>query len=1408
MEEVEANLLEGGIQWLAETILENLDADKLDEWIRQVGLVGDTGKLRPEIERVIGMLAAVKGRAIGNRPLARSLGRVRELLYDTDDVIDDIDYYRLQQQVQGDAWDGHHEAEQTERTAGRGNIGEASGSDVMSTQRSEVWRHFTVVERENGKTVKARCIDCNTVVKCGSSNGTSVLHNHRDSGKCKRKRGASDQPPNLGSASVGAANGNSAGRKTMRTEEASADQVAELSSGIQQMIHQLQEAMSEVLRLCGSNYFSSLSLHQNTTSDTPLRTSSLLQRKFYGRVEERNSIIKLMTEAKSDGATILPIVGIGGIGKTAIAQFIYNDPVVERLFQQRVWVWVSNNFDEVQLTREMLDFVCQENHERLCSFAKLQELLIGSMKTKRFLLVLDDVWEDMNNGRLNKLLAPLKSNDAKGNVILVTTRLWSVAKMIGTVKPIELGVLEKEDSWLLLKSSAFGDENHEPCASLSTIGHKIADKLKGNPLAVETAGELLSGKHTIYHWNDILKTEDWKSLQLSGGIMQSLKRSYDLLPYNLKQCLSYCSLFPKRHYFSKAQLLQIWIAQGFVEKSNETLEQKGWKYIIELMDSGFFQQVESEWFTSDDYFFMRDLMHDLARMVSRTEYATIDGSECRELVPTIRHLSIVNHSAYRKDQFGNISHNEDFEESLQKVMSRSKLRTLLLIGKYDPHFFKSLQDAYDPHFFKSFRDVFKEAQHLRLLQITATYPDLESFLSSLVNSTHLRYLRIESRDYREALPHPLCKCYHLQVLDVGSCGTPDVPVDINNLVCLQHLIAPKGVCSTIANIDKMSSLQELDNFVVQNLSGFEVTQLKSMEKLVRLGVSRLANVTTREEARGASLKDKQHLEKLHLSWKDAWNGFDYENEEGSGYENESDSDGSSESSVDVEHHIDMDTEIEGEVPMNSSDTNDALSLQHHIGMISAFSMDIETEERLPMGDANDAASSEHYSNICSQLSFSKVLDGLEPHHTLKHLRISGYNGARPPTWLSSSLTCLQTLCLESCGGWQKLTLQSLHSLRKLVLIKIGNAIELSIPSLEELVLIKLPRLKTCSCTSTRDLNSCLRVLKIKKCPELLPFFLQLNDDCQSLNSLKGLKSLSNLRLLKAYRCIGDHIEDGRCFLPQSLEEIYVYEYSLETLQPCFRSHLTCLKKIEVKGSASLKSLELQSCTALEELDIQDCPSLFALEGLQSLRRLRDIQVFQAASLTSLDLQSCIELEELSIRWCLSLSRLEGLPSVCSLKRLYLEGCPRLPPYLESLSVQGYELCPQLNRFTIDDPSILTTSFCKHLTSLQRLEFSKCGREVTRLTNEQEMAFQLLTSLQELLFWYCNNLIDLPTELHSLPFLKWLKICNCKIERLPEKGLPPSLEEMVIFSDSEELVQQCRTLASTSKLKININGRCV
>uniref|UniRef100_A0A0E0H655 BED-type domain-containing protein n=1 Tax=Oryza nivara TaxID=4536 RepID=A0A0E0H655_ORYNI len=1672
MEEVEAGLLEGGIGWLAETILENLDADKLDEWIRQVGLADDTKKLRSEIERADGVVADVKGRAIGNRSLARSLGRLREVLYDADDAVDELDYYRLQQQVQGDEWQGAPTSadEQGAEQADRPNSNDGIASGSRGKKRSEAWAHF---KEENGKPGKARCIHCHTVVKCSSDKGTSVLHNHLKSSSCNKKRQASDQQPNPSSSTTEAtANGmpvelgGSGSRKRIRINGESSTQnnasdtrqwsKAEFSTRIQQIILELQGALgavSEFLKHHGPDSVVCSNHRLITTVNLCRRTSSLNPHKMFGRDAAKNAIMKIITDDSYDGVTVVPIVGIAGVGKTALAQLVYNDPIVKCDFEL-IWVWVSDNYDELRLTMEILEFVSheestqiKESHKGVSSFAKLQEILNGYMdiKSKKFLLVLDDVWDTMDDYRWNTLLAPLKPSRAKGNMILVTTRSLSLAQRMGTVEPIELDALSTEDFLLYFRTCAFGDVDYEAHPSLNIIGQKIADELHGNPLAAQTAGWLLRKHLSIDHWSNILKNEDWKSLHISRGIMPSLKLSYDQLPYNLQQSFLYCSIFPSNYSFLSEELISIWISQGFVHcnASSKRLEEIGRDYLTDLVNSGFFQQVFRRGFFQQVFrrnffqqverteYIMCGLMHDFAKLVSRTEYATIDNVQSNKILPTIRHLSILTDSEHYEGP-SNDKLEERIRNAVKAVESQQHLRTLVLIGQHG-----SL-------FFQSFKDIVRKVHHLRLLQISATCTDVDPLISNVVNPTHIRYIKLHSK----ALPLSLSKFYHLQVLDAGPVSDLVIPNGMDNLVSLRHLVAAERACSSIVNIGKMTSLQELCDFNVQSSSGLEMAQLQSMYELVKLGVSGLKSIRTQGELYVASLKDKQHLEELQLFWKDAKDGYFFSKLIKDGYDSDSDT--------------------------RSENDNDSL---------------------------------EHLPDIACE-----VLDGLEPHHNLKHLRIFEYNGSTSPTWLASSLTCLQTLSLENCGRWQILPLERLPLLIKLVLIKMKNATEVSIPSLEELVLIGLPSLNTCSCTSVRNLNSSLKVLKIQNCPALkvFPLFdncqkfeiertsswlphltkltiyncplscvhgslppssivsklsignvstlptvrgsstgtlrigpdpeyssdffdqdsdqletlddkvllfhnlrfltslaiygcrnlatisieslrqlvclksvelhncpkllssnippelkceymsganhsalpslerlhiedcgitgkwlslmlqhaqalqelslkdckqitrlsigeeensqpnlmsamedpslgypdrdkllrlplnlisslkkvsitccddltfygskedfarftsleelvisqcpklisswvhtdgndeqangrlflplslgeLEIADDdclktlrpcfpgnptrlkklevwrnqsltslqlhsctslqvliiqsCKSLNSLEGLQSLGNLRLLRAERCLIGYGEYGRCILQQSLEELYISEYSQETLQPCFEMNFTCLKKLEVSGTASLKYLELQSCTALEHLKIESCASLATLQGLQFLHALRHLEVFR---------------------------------------------CPILPPYLGSLSGQGDELCPRLERLKIDDPSILTTSFCKHLTSLQRLELNHCGSEVARLTDEQERALQLLTSLKKLQFGSCYNLMDLPAGLHSLPSLKRLEIERCLfIARLPVKGLPPSLEELDISYCSKELAQQCRTLAS--KLKVKIDWRYV
>ncbi|XP_044415464.1 uncharacterized protein [Triticum aestivum] len=359
---------------------------------------------------------------------------------------------------------------------------------------------------------------------------------------------------------------------------------------------------------------------QNIASNAQMTTSFSTECQVYGRDAERDKIIDLLIKGESGDLNILPVVGIGGIGKTTLARYVYHDKRIKGHFDLQMWVCVSTNFDVVGLTLQILELVCEDrSYEKKSSLNKLQEILLENIRNKRFLLVLDDMWEDTDRSGWIKLLAPLKSNQANGCMVLATTRTKSVAKMIRTMDEITLSGLDEKEFWLFFKACAFRNDNceHHPC--LQSIGKQIAKALKGCPLAARSVGALLSTDVSYKHWTAVW--DKWKSHQeYPDDILPILNLSYDYLPVHLQRCFSYCSLFPKDYRFNEEVLVYAWMSQSFVQCEDPAmrLEETGQKYFDRLVDLGFFQKDGS-------LCVMHDLMHELAVMVSSNECATVHG---------------------------------------------------------------------------------------------------------------------------------------------------------------------------------------------------------------------------------------------------------------------------------------------------------------------------------------------------------------------------------------------------------------------------------------------------------------------------------------------------------------------------------------------------------------------------------------------------------------------------------------------------------------------------------------------------------------------------------------------------------------------------------------------------------------
>uniref|UniRef100_A0A453CZG2 NB-ARC domain-containing protein n=3 Tax=Aegilops tauschii subsp. strangulata TaxID=200361 RepID=A0A453CZG2_AEGTS len=660
------------------------------------------------------------------------------------------------------------------------------------------------------------------------------------------------------------------------------------------------------------------------------------------------------------------------------------------------------------------------------------------------------------------------------------------------------------------------------------------------------------------------------------------------------------------------------------------LEETGQQYLDRLVDLCFFQKVGS-------HYVMHDLMHVLARKVSSSECATIDGLKPEAIHASVRHLSIII-ADFDKDEHGS-NPREKFDKILQKVRSWHKLRTLMVFGRSSIDFVGSLGT------------FFKEAKRLRFLSVTGA--DISS-IDSFLNPCHLRYISAygaNSRVFRQALT----RCYHLQVLDVGISGNLDVPTDMNNLVNLRHLIAHEKVHHAIVRVSKMTSLQEL-KFKVQNVGSFGIGQLQSMNELVLLGISQLENVKTKKEARGAKLIDKEYLETLSLSWEDS-------------------------------------------------------------------SMSFQPEA------AKD------------------VLEGLQPHQNLKTLEITGYGGATSPTWFSivSSVTSLQVLHLEGCREWQILSIREMHSLRKLTLIRMLNLMEISVPSLEELILIGMPKLKKCTGSYGIELTYHLRVLMIKNCHELNELTL-----FQSYSSFDAEQKswFPSLRKLSIGQC--PHILNNWPILPLSemralskleLMELHVVGVSVPSLEKLV---LTKMPNLEFCSSLTTQGDQMGWSSNLRRLTIHDCPCLVVSHPFPPSASIPEMSIRGVPGLAKMSIDHrwlTIESTELSVLddSILAFSNLGGI-------RLFrIRSCPNLISLssesfsqliaLETLCIRD---CPNLTMSNImpevvQENSTSTSSLVP--PSLKSVNISTCGvtgRWLSQLLSHSQ-------SLEELLLTGCPQI---------------------------------------------------------------------
>ncbi|XP_024032408.1 putative disease resistance RPP13-like protein 1 [Morus notabilis] len=412
-------------------------------------------------------------------------------------------------------------------------------------------------------------------------------------------------------------------------------------------IENILKDLSFLLERAATLCLTHIDLAQNIRSLQRSPAPLLEESHVHGRDDDKQEILKLLlsNEIWGNKIGVLPIVGMGGLGKTTLARLVYDDDRAKKHgFHHKAWVTVSTEFDIFRITKIIFQQVCPQMTSGIEEVAELQGRLKEALRGKKFLFVLDDVWDE-NYDNWDSLRSAFTSGDS-GSRIVVTTRSQKVASNVKTGGKIhQLLEVSNEDCWKIFVDHAFnGDSVLDP--RLQEIGEKIVEKCKGLPLAVRSVGGLLRSVRNPETWESILRNHVW-SKNLRNNILPGLWLSYSCLSSSLKQCFAYCSIFPKDYEFEKKKIILLWMAEGFLQsdEKEKRMEEVGDEHFDELMARSIFQRSNQD----ESTFVMHDLVHDLAIFVSGEAcFRVDDATNVEQATKKTRYISIEGESSELK----------------------------------------------------------------------------------------------------------------------------------------------------------------------------------------------------------------------------------------------------------------------------------------------------------------------------------------------------------------------------------------------------------------------------------------------------------------------------------------------------------------------------------------------------------------------------------------------------------------------------------------------------------------------------------------------------------------------------------------------------------------------------------------
>ncbi|KAL5972478.1 hypothetical protein ACLOJK_039282 [Asimina triloba] len=597
------------------------------------------------------------------------------------------------------------------------------------------------------------------------------------------------------------------------------------------------------------SYLATVPVHgrKEVSENIPLTHPILMtEDSIVGLEDESRRIINSLL-AKNEHFKVFGIVGMGGIGKTTLAQKIFKSKIIETKFKHLIFVTVSQSFRFDELLKKMLSKVgIADGLLQGKGVDDLLEILKNELDGK-YLIILDDVW-GVDEGQWWYSMASALPR-GNGGCVMVTTRNEEVARYMGATDEhiCHADILSKENSWSLFCQVAFAmNGGISRNGELEKCGREIVAACGGLPLTIRTVGGMMLAKgDSIIEWERMsknLKEEMASSKKLDELVISRLELSYEELPTNVRPCLLCFAMYPEDYEPTSFRIIEMWMAEGFVwGRRGKSASQIGEECLNEICNRCFISKNEKQQYGNGFAFYkMHDAVRDmLIKIATEENFFSMN-------------LSMASKLSRRVVMHENVS-----EESIENNSAR--LRTLVA--------FKTESKVTSPCLEANLKKLRRlRTLHLRLSHEIDETVKSTKWLNGIGSLHHLVYLHLQNIDALTTLPDSIGDLRNLQILNIISCTnlyrlSPSI-TKLEKLIvlsvcgCEKIECLPKGL-GKLSNLEQLMCLKSKMVFDAAN-SWISLSELKGLKKL------RLLNVDISEEEHVGEEESLQMPESLQL----------------------------------------------------------------------------------------------------------------------------------------------------------------------------------------------------------------------------------------------------------------------------------------------------------------------------------------------------------------------------------------------------------------------------------------------------------------------------------------------------------------------------------------------------------------